>query len=111
MLVNICNNKEIYSTDGPQVSTTNISRQSINNLTPCNHEEADTRIMVHVADAVLDGHSKIMIRTVDSDVVVLAVSCLNILDTLEELWVHVGTGKNHQFVSCDAITASLAEYN
>ena len=38
------------------------------NLEPCNHEEADSRIFVHVLDAIKQGHSKIMIRTVDTDV-------------------------------------------
>lgn len=42
-------------------------------LAPCNHEEADTRMMVHAADAVKSGHRTILILTVDTDVVVLAV--------------------------------------
>ena len=29
--------------------------QDISNLAPCNHEEADSRIMVHVADAIKQG--------------------------------------------------------
>ena len=43
-------------------------------LMPCTHEEADTRIMIHCRDAVLKGHTSITIRTVDSDVVSIAVS-------------------------------------
>ena len=39
---------------------------------PCTHEEADNRLMVHVADAVARGHNSIMIRSVDTDVVVFA---------------------------------------
>ena len=39
---------------------------STNNLQPCSHEEADTRIFVHVLNAVKQGHSKLMIRTVDT---------------------------------------------
>ena len=42
-------------------------------LAPCNHMEADTRIILHIADAVYEGNSKIMIRTVDTGVVCLAV--------------------------------------
>ena len=45
-------------------------------LSPCSHEEADTRMMVHVADAVRNGHKSIMIRTADTDVVVLAVAAV-----------------------------------
>ena len=43
-------------------------------LAPSNHEEADTRIFVHVADAAKQGHRSIVVRTNDSDVVVIAVS-------------------------------------
>ena len=39
----------------------------------CNHEEADTRIFVHVRDAVEHGAQNVLIRTVDTDVVVIAV--------------------------------------
>ena len=32
-----------------------------NELSPCLREEADTRTMVHIADAVQDGHQSVMI--------------------------------------------------
>ena len=44
------------------------------NLSPCSHEEADTRIILHLADAAMSGYDRIMIRTVDTDVVVLAIT-------------------------------------
>ena len=53
-------------------------------LSPCSHEEADARMMVHVADAAGNGHKSIMIRTADTDVVVLAVAAVATL-SLEEL--------------------------
>lgn len=40
------------------------------NITPCNHEEADSRIFVHAADCAKQGISKILVSSVDSDVVV-----------------------------------------
>ena len=43
-------------------------------LSPCSHKEADTRMLLHAAHASRQGHSKIMIRTVDSDIVVLAIA-------------------------------------
>jgi len=48
------------------------------NLEPCNHEEADSRIFVHVLDAIKQGHSKIMICTVDTDVVILAIAAISV---------------------------------
>ena len=41
-------------------------------LTKCTHEEADTRLFVHVADQVAHGFYRILIRSPDSDVVVIA---------------------------------------
>ena len=46
-------------------------------LAPCTQEEADTRIFLHVSDAANHGYSKVMIRTVDSDVLVLAIAAVN----------------------------------
>ncbi|CAB4025851.1 Hypothetical predicted protein [Paramuricea clavata] len=40
-------------------------------LQPCNHSEADTRILLHLAHAVQQGHTTTYVRTVDSDVVVI----------------------------------------
>ena len=43
-------------------------------LDPCDHEEADTRIILHLANAVNGGFHKILLHTVETDVVVLAVA-------------------------------------
>jgi len=73
-------------------------------LAPCSHEEADSRIFVHVKDMAQQGYTKVMIRTVDTDVVVIAVAKFLQIG-LDELWVAFGTGKNyrhkevHQIVS------------
>ena len=47
-------------------------------LSPSSHEEADSRIMLLVARMVNSGRTDIAIRTVDSDVVVLAISTNNL---------------------------------
>ena len=55
-------------------------------ISPFNHEEADARVFLHVNDMSLQNHSKEIIRMVDSDVLVLAVSAFACLkDWLEEL--------------------------
>jgi len=46
----------------------------LTSLTPCNHEEADSRMLLHASHAAQHGPHAILIRTVDTDVVVLAVS-------------------------------------
>ncbi|CAG2222711.1 unnamed protein product [Mytilus edulis] len=62
------------------------------NLSPCNYKEADSRIFLHVADAVRSGMQKIMIRTVDPDVVVIVVSAVHKLN-ITSLWMALGVGK------------------
>ena len=52
----------------------NQTEEDLTLLSNCNHEEADSRICVHVKDVFQKGHRKITIHTVDTDVVVLAVS-------------------------------------
>ena len=43
-------------------------------LYPINHKEGDTRLFMRVKDLARQGFQKIAIRTVDIDVLVLAVS-------------------------------------
>ena len=67
----------------------------------CNHEEADTRILIHLKDAILKGakSKSVMIRTVDTDVIVLLIGKFGELQTAYghiEIWVSFGVGRNHQ---------------
>ena len=78
-----------------------------NELSPCLREEADTRTMVHIADAVQDGHQSVMIRSTDTDAVVLAVAAVATLEDLKELWVSYGTGKNHQILPANLFAKAL----
>ena len=59
---------KIVVTDGTQVLVSLACDSS--SLAPCLHEEADTRMLVHAAAS--RGHKKIIIHTIDTDVVVLA---------------------------------------
>ncbi|KAE8751353.1 hypothetical protein FOCC_FOCC001924 [Frankliniella occidentalis] len=96
----------LYSTFGEAVLT-NSERLDVSFISPCNHEEADTRVFLHVADAVRLGHSKILIRSSDTDIVVLAVTCLEMLPCLKELWIHTGTGKRRRYIATHEIANSL----
>ncbi len=82
------------------------TRDDTDGISPCNHEEADSRLIVHLADAVAEGHKTFMIRTVDSDVVVLGVAAVPHLN-LCQLWVSYGTGKDHRFLSLHDISAAI----
>ena len=62
-------------------------------LMPCNIEEADERMFVHVRNAAEDC-SRILVKTVDSDVVVIALSSFHRIPSLQELWIEFGVGKH-----------------
>ena len=76
------------------------------NVSHCNHEEADTRIFIHVTDATHQEFRKILIKSNDSDVVIIAVSCIQDLH-LDELWVAYGTGKAYRYIPAHLITQQM----
>ena len=77
-------------------------------MSPCLHEEADTRILLHAMDAARKSFSRILLRTVDTDVVVLAVSsCVYLDDT--EIWVAFGVGNHLRYIPTHDITNSLGQ--
>ena len=78
----------------------------ISALSPCKHEEADTRLMLHLKHASDQGHSKAYIRTVDTDVVVLTISHFHDM-SLSELWVGLGSGKTFWEIPIHVITEQL----
>ena len=63
-------------------------------------------MMVHVTDAVGNGHKSIVIRTADTDVFVLAVAAVAAL-SLEELWVSYGTGKSRKVLPAHVFAKAL----
>jgi len=76
-------------------------------LAPCTQEEADSRMMLHAAHAAHAGHSKITIRTVDTDVVVLAVALACTLEEDDEVWVSFGTGKAFRFLAAHEMARAV----
>ena len=75
-------------------------------LQPCNHSEADTRIILHLAHTSSQGHAKVFVRTVDSDIVVLAIAFYEQLG-LSELWIGFGSGKSYRDIPVHSIHAQL----
>ena len=78
----------------------------ITNLVHCQHEVADTRLVLLLNHAVQNGHRKAYIRTVDTDVVVLAMAHFNQLD-LTELCVGLGTGKHFKAIPIHVMCEQL----
>ena len=76
-------------------------------LAPCNHEEADSRMLLHISHAATQGHHKILIRTIDTDVIVLAASMVHGLQSGDKLWSAFGTGKSFRYFAAHEIAAGL----
>ena len=73
---------------------------NVEGLMPCNHEEADIRIFLHVRHAVAGGHKQVIIKANDTDVLVIAVSMFPMLCELgiKKLWISFGQGANHRWI-------------
>ena len=75
-------------------------------LAPCSHEEADSTVFVHVADAFYKGHTKAAIRTVDTGVVVIAVATFKVFCP-QELRGAFETGSNFRFIAVHKIVDAM----
>ena len=95
----------MYATYGRDVLCS-IPTSDLSQLSPCSHEEADTRIFVHVADAVRQGCLKVSVRTVDTDVVVIAVTAFNKIHP-EELWLAFGTGDSFRYIAIHELVQTM----
>ena len=96
--------KQIVSTHRTNVFCT--QPRDVAGLAPCTHEEANTRMLLHMEDAVKQGYTKVSVRTVDTDVVVLAVTAAQRLN-IDELWVAFATGRSFRFLAAHEIAKTL----
>ena len=95
----------MYATDGHDVLCS-MAQIYLTGLVPCSHEEADTCLFLHVADAVKKGYRKLLVRTVDTDVVVVAIATLNRTKP-GEFWVAFGTGGHFRFIPIHEVAAAV----
>lgn len=79
---------------------------SLDNISPCNHEEADSRMILHAHNGFSSGLHTAMIKTCDTDVVVLAVGLAAHHKTCQ-LRVDFGAGKWHRFINATSIANAL----
>ena len=64
----------------------------------CNHEEADTRLVVHILHALEQRLKRIEVCTVDTDVIVILVGvfvALTRAQPLADIWIAFGMGKDY----------------
>ena len=78
----------------------------------CDHEEADTRILLHLQDVLTNGSSNCLVRTVDADVVAIIIGKFHTLLTRNptaDIWIAFGTGKDFMYVHINAICHALGK--
>ena len=61
--------------------------KNVDGLHPCSSYEADTRTLPYEKDSMHCGFESVMIRTVDRDVVVLAVAHFQGLPNTDQFWM------------------------
>ena len=76
------------------------------NIPDCTHIEADTHIILHVLDYIRKGIRNIIVRSVDTDVVVLLIAYMPIILENGDIKViaKCGIGKNLENLSINAIS-------
>lgn len=76
-------------------------------MTDCNHEEADTRVIVHLLHAVNTGLGHVLIHTGDTDVVAILCGQFNRIRQPEHIWIAFGSGKNRHNLNLGVIYNAL----
>ena len=102
------NSTMLYTYDN--VCQSNETTIDVQFLSPCNHEETDTRVFLHVKDMTRNSYKKFTIRTVDTDVLILAISFFHELKVdVDELWVDFGAGNKRCFFRVHEIYNQIGE--
>ena len=75
----------------------------------CTHEESDGRIFFHVSS--LENQSNVVIRTADTDCLIIEFGCREKLNPSLKLWLEVGvlSRDNLRFISVDSIYSNLGK--
>ena len=100
--------KQVFATSGASV----VCSGTDHSMPPCDHEEADTRIVFHLQDALECGCTKCLVRTVDTDVLVILIGKYHFLAgkyPSADIWVAFGSGKNFVFLHVNAICSTLGK--
>ena len=98
---------DVFATFGEKCLKSNPFSQ-VTLLKDCNHKEADTRVMVHVKATVEDGCSEVTIRTVDTDMVCLAIHVYQDLLYLDKFWIAFCMEKTYKLVPIHEISTKLS---
>ena len=84
-----------------KVWSSDASRESLQELSS-DHEEADTRIVLHARDATTRGYQKVNILCSDTDVLVLLLAHRQVL--CQEIWMFFGTSRRKKYIAVHNIS-------
>ena len=97
--------------EGKQIftsGTTSVTAAGASHYMPeCNHEEAYTRMLIHLQDALENGANTWLVRT---DVIVIIVEKVHYLreqHLAADVWIAFGTGRNFRYLHINAICNAL----
>ena len=100
--------------EGKQIftsGTTSVTAAGASHYMPeCNHEEADTRMLIHLQDALENGANTCLVRTVDTDVIVIIVEKVHYLreqHPAADVWIAFRTGRNFRYLHINAICNAM----
>jgi hypothetical protein len=80
----------------------------ISNIQPCNHEEADSRMILHAVDAYKQGYKRVMLHATDTNVLVLTICTISQFENCE-LWLAFGHAKHFRYIPAHLIATRLGK--
>ena len=91
--------------------TSSLPGADVGAVIPCTQEGADTRLFLHVAATTTAGHRRVMVRTSDSDVVVLCVSTfVALVQQIDKLWIAFGMRQRYRYIPVHDIVRELGPF-
>ena len=78
----------------------------------CDHEEADTRIVIHALHSLREGAKTVLVHTVDSDVVVILMTHFNRFECVSQgcrIFVSFGKGKHKRMLNIREMCMALGK--
>lgn len=103
----LCPENVVVVTKGEQALSNKLI--SLEGISPCNHEEADSRIFTHALHAAKQQMKSVLIKACDTDILVVAVNVFATLHNagLERLWVEFGQGQSIRWLPIHDMVVNL----
>ena len=100
-------NKVVYVTTSDNVAAHGTVMDEL-----CSHEEADMHVVYHSRHALQQGMKTVVVRTVDTYVVVIFAGlffCLKVTVSIFQLWVAIGRGEGFRNIHVNTVCDSLGK--